>query len=612
MNIDGTLILENTASGDGADQGGGAIYNFNAGTLVIANATISNNDADGTLGSGGGILNDAGAQLTITDTEISGNTAIRAGGGIEDNSGTSTILLTNVNLSGNAAMGPPGNGGGLHITGAGSATISGGTVSDNTASLQGGGLWNGSGTMIITDTMIDGNIASGDAATDGGGGIFNVSGALEISGATMTNNMAEGTSGSGGAVFSGNGMITIDDSSIILNSANRAGGGIEIVAGDLTINATAMNENNVNGSAGTANPGNGGALHVSGVATVEISGGTISANSAGQEGGGLWNQTGSVMTVNNVTIDGNTASGGGIDDGGGGIFNNGGTLTVSASTISNNSATGLLGRGGGIHINSGTATMVRSTISGNSSLTNGGGIYNNGGLSINANTITLNTATLNGGGISNNSDTSPTLTNTIVAGNIAVLAGADLYTESVDMTSNGYNLIGAANAYASSETDITGTVENPFEIVLEDLGDNGGDTFTHKMACPSPAADMGDPEDNSQDQLGQDVFNGRRDIGAYEAQENCSLGVDDFVLANRSIVYPNPSVNGVFTLELAQNHGTGANIMVYEIGTGKLVKEMQAQNLSVELGMENLAGGTYVMQIVSDTATETHKLIIGR
>ena len=612
MNIDGTVITNNTASGNGADQGGGGIYNLNAGTLVIANATITNNDADGTLGSGGGILNDVDAELTITDTEISGNTAIRAGGGIEDNSGTSTIVLTNVMLDGNSVSGPPGNGGGLHITGAGSATITGGSVSNNSASLQGGGLWNGSGTMTITDVMIDSNVAGGDAATDGGGGVYNVSGMVEIAASTITSNMADGTSGSGGGIFSADGMVTIDDSTINLNSANRAGGGIEIVVGDLTINGTAMNNNNVSGSAGLPNPGNGGALHISGAAMVDITGGTVNNNSAGREGGGLWNQTGATMNVSNVTIDGNTALGIASDDGGGGIFNNGGTLNVSASTISNNSAAGLLAQGGGIHINSGSATVVRTTISGNTALTNGGGIYNNADLDINANTITLNSATLNGGGISNNSDTSPTMTNTIVAGNLAIAAGADLYTESEDMMSNGYNLIGIANAYVSAETDITGSVGTPFEIMLDELADNGGDTFTHRLACPSPAADMGDPEDDSQDQLGQDVFNGRRDIGAYEAQEACALGVDDFTLANKSMIYPNPSVNGIFNLELVQDHGTGADIKVYEIGTGKLVKEVQAESLSVELGMENLASGTYVMQIVSDTATETHKLVIGR
>lgn len=615
MNIDGTVITSNTASGAGADQGGGGIYNLNGGTLVIANATISDNTADGTLGSGGGILNDVGSQLTITDTEISGNTAIRAGGGIEDNSGTSTIILTNVELTGNSVSGPPGNGGGLHITGSGSATITGGTVSNNSASLQGGGLWNGSGTMTIANVTIEDNEAGGDAATDGGGGVFNVSGTVEISDSTLSGNLATGTSGSGGGIFSGDGMVTIDDSTITLNSANRAGGGIEIIAGDLTVNSSFLNENNVSGGAGVPNPGNGGALHISGAANVEFNGGTVNANIAAREGGGLWNQNGSVMTVNNLTISGNTATGVAADDGGGGIFNNGGTLNVNTSTISGNSAAGLLAQGGGIHINTGTANIVRSTISGNTALTNGGGIYNNGELMVNANTITLNSATVSGGGISNNSSIAPTITNTIVAGNLSVVAGADLYAEGEMITSMGYNLIGIADteAYISADTDISGSLTTPLEIELLALGDNGGSTFTHKLGCPSPAADMGNPDDNSQDQLGQDVFNGRRDIGAYESQEACSLDTEDFTAsANRSIVYPNPSVNGVFNLELAQNHNSNVEIAVYDLATGKLIMEVQANTINMEIGMQKFASGTYVMQIVSDAATETHKLIIRR
>ena len=615
MNIDGTVINGNTASGDGADQGGGGIYNLNGGTLVIANATISNNIADGTLGSGGGILNDVGSQLTVTDSEISGNTAVRAGGGIEDNSGISTIMLTNVMLTGNSVSGPPGNGGGLHITGSGSATITGGMVSNNYAGLQGGGLWNGSGTMTITDVTIQNNEAAGGAATDGGGGVFNVSGMVSISGSTITGNTATGVSGSGGGIFSSNGTVNIDDTMITLNSANRAGGGIEVIDGTLMISTSALNENDVNGTAGTPNPGNGGALHISGATMFDISESTVSANIAAREGGGLWNQNGSTMTVTNVTISDNIAAGVAADDGGGGIFNNGGTLNVSNSTISGNSATGLLGQGGGIHINAGSAMVVKTTISGNTALTNGGGIYNNAELMINANTITLNAATVSGGGISNNSMMSPTVTNTILAGNLAIVAGADVYAEGEMVTSMGYNLIGIADAeaYVSAETDITGSLTTPLEVELLALADNGGSTFTHKLGCPSAAADMGDPDDNSQDQTGQDVFNGRRDIGAYESQEACSLDTEDFAAsAVRSIVYPNPSNSGVFNIELAQNHGDNAGVAVYDLGTGKLVMEMKADAMATALNMEELASGTYVMQIVSDFATETHKIVIRR
>jgi hypothetical protein len=32
--------------------------------------------------------------------------------------------------------------------------------------------------------------------------------------------------------------------------------------------------------------------------------------------------------------------------------------------------------------------------------------------------------------------------------------------------------------------------------------------------------------------------------------------------------------------------------------------------MNIELGMSGFASGTYVMQIVSDNATETHKLVV--
>ncbi|NDI98071.1 T9SS type A sorting domain-containing protein [Flavobacterium sp. LaA7.5] len=613
MNIDGTVISGNTASGAGADQGGGGIYNLNGGTLTIMNATISNNVADGAAGSGGGILNDVGSMLTVTDTEISGNTAMRAGGGIEDNSGTSTIMLTNVILNGNITSAAPGNGGGLHITGSGSAVISGGSVTNNTAALQGGGLWNGTGTMTVSNVMIDGNTASGASAADGGGGIFNTNGTLIVENSTITNNIANGTSGNGGGIFSAAGDVTIVNTDIMNNSANRAGGAIEIIAGTLTVNDSELSGNDVDGGAGTPNPGNGGALHVSGAATIVFNGGMVNNNMAAREGGGLWNQTGSVMTVNNVTLDSNTAAGGASDDGGGAIFNNGGTLNVNGSTLSNNAATGLLGRGGGIHVNAGTANVMLTTISGNTALTNGGGIFNNAELNVNANTITLNSATISGGGISNSSAMSPMIKNSIIAGNIAVVSGADVFSDEGMISSNGYNLIGldGSDAFDANEDDMVGTVGSPIDAGLLALADNGGPTFTHMLNCPSVAADMGDPNDNFDDQTGASVFNGRRDIGAYEAQEPCVLANENFTAGNiESVIYPNPSVNGFFNIELAANHTAGADVLIYEIGTGKLVKQMKAENMSIAISMNGYASGTYILQIISDKATETHKVVI--
>ncbi|MEZ5944589.1 MAG: hypothetical protein R3C18_24645 [Planctomycetaceae bacterium] len=156
----------------------------------------------------------------------------------------------------------PGNGGAMHVTGLATVTLTGGTVSGNTAALEGGGLWNSTGRMNVNNVLVDGNTASGDAADDGGGGIFNNGGRLAVTGSTLSNNIADGASGSGGGIFSTAGLVTVKDSTLSGNVANRAGGGVEIVDGNFDSNNSIF-DGNVAGPMGSANPGNGGALHVS-------------------------------------------------------------------------------------------------------------------------------------------------------------------------------------------------------------------------------------------------------------------------------------------------------------------------------------------------------------
>jgi predicted outer membrane repeat protein len=116
--------------------------------------------------------------------------------------------------------------------------------------------------------------------------------------------------------------------------------------------------------------GYGGAILVDAGAALAVSGSTLSGNSAGQYGGGIF--SGGTLTVSGTTLSGNTASAAA----GGGIYNYFGTLTVSGSTLSGNSA-GF--DGGGIY-NQGTATVSGTTLSGNSaSAAAGGGIYNSFG-----------------------------------------------------------------------------------------------------------------------------------------------------------------------------------------------------------------------------------------
>ncbi|EMI28449.1 choice-of-anchor Q domain-containing protein [Rhodopirellula europaea] len=397
MTIENSDFFANSAFGDASDDGGGAIFN-NGGTVNVADTSIDLNFAEGLAGSGGGILS-VGGRVSLFDTSITRNFANRAGGGIESAGGT-RLDLESIDLIGNVA-GPtgsaaPGNGGGIHVTGTGDTTITGGSVLDNSAAREGGGLWNDQGTMTVVGTLISENVASGGAADDGGGGIFNNGGTLLVSRATISMNAANGVAGSGGGVLSVGGQATISDSTLTGNVANRAGGGIEVAGGTLTELTDTDLIDNVAGPDGSAAPGNGGGLHVTGGGDTTITGGDVRSNFAALEGGGLWNGSGT-MTVDGTTIRGNVASGDAADDGGGGIFNNGGTLIVTGAMITSNAADGISGSGGGVLNLGGTATISDTAITGN-------------------------VANRAGGGIESTSDSTTTLTNVSLDGNNAGVA----------------------------------------------------------------------------------------------------------------------------------------------------------------------------------------------
>ncbi len=272
MVIDSVQIMNNTASGAPADQGGGGIFNA-GGTVEIRNQPlISGNVADGLTGSGGGILNDMGGNLTVVNSTISGNTSVRAGGGIEDNSGAgTTFTLIDVTLDGNATASSPGNGGGVHITGPGDLMISGGLVTNNTANAEGGGLWNGSGLMVIDSVQIMNNTASGAMANQGGGGIFNAGGTIEINASAIANNMVDGTGQGGGLQNDNNGSVSVMVSTISGNSSATNGGGISNSGSIMITNSTvAMN----------STTGMGGGIQVTDTSMIVIAGSIIATNAA--------------------------------------------------------------------------------------------------------------------------------------------------------------------------------------------------------------------------------------------------------------------------------------------------------------------------------------------
>ena len=297
MLIRSSNISANQANGDAADNGGGGLFN-DGGTMTVQNTVISDNTALGTSGSGGGIL--SLGDLSVTMGTISGNSASRAGGGIEANNADTT--LRSLTLSGNSTGAAPGNGGGMHITGAGNADIFMTTVTGNTAASEGGGLWNSTGEMKVMASTVIGNTANGAESTNGGGGLFNNGGTMTVTRSTIGANFAPGASGSGGGIFNDQGTLAVRISTISGNSASRAGGGVEANAGDTTLSDTSLLGNQTGPS-----PGNGGGLHLTGAGNVLIARGGVYDNTATNEGGGLWNSSTGTMTVVRTGIARNTA-----------------------------------------------------------------------------------------------------------------------------------------------------------------------------------------------------------------------------------------------------------------------------------------------------------------
>ncbi len=429
MNVSDTRITGNTVVGADATQGGGGLFQEAGatGTLTVDGSTISGNTATGPGASGGGIMNDQ-ATIEVTDTVIDGNEAVRAGGGIEANAGTSS--LDQVTLSNNKAGPTPGNGGGMHVTGAGTVDINSSTVTKNSATAEGGGLWNsGAGQFTVTNTAVVGNTAAGVTADQGGGGLFQEAGAtgnLTVNGGTITDNKATGAAGSGGGILNDQGTVEVTGTTIARNTSVRAGGGIEANIGSTTLDTVNLSTNTTG-----AGPGNGGGLHLTGAGDVKVLGSTVSGNKAAAEGGGLWNSATGTFLVEGTTVSANTAGGNDADQGGGGIFNDGGALTVRGSKVLDNVASGTSGSGGGIISLAGSLTVSDTALSGNVARRAGGGIEVANGTSALTNVSLRNNVTSrnpgNGGGLHVGGTGKVTYNGGTVTGNIAAAEGGGLW-----------------------------------------------------------------------------------------------------------------------------------------------------------------------------------------
>lgn len=480
INLDGATFNKCEAAGGGSAiyLGAGAVIN----SLVANGATFSNNKACT------GSTNYGGTFRTV------GNAAVNA-------TFTNCSFYSNTSMDGAAIYWNSGRvyNGTTYIVAAPSLTLNGCTVRNNTASRNGGGIYN-EAKLSLKNT----DIYSNKAAYGGGISMRNYSNvngqlpkslSLELD---STTNIYSNTATSNGAGIHfeirdtamesqapANGgkidyKLVLNGAKIYSNTATGNGGGVcfESLTGadkffvfDVELNSGEIYSNKAT---------NGGGIYATSVdhdLGIIINGGVIGgsgkANTATNNGGGVYIHSAQIaMKMNNGSIAYNTAT-----NNGGGIYVNAGTAEFTGGILSNNTAN----NGGGVFIAGvGAVTMnpvtdasgnitSYATVTQNEANASGGGVYVSGAsiFNINEGIISRNKAkSNNGGGIAMSSGT-------------INVRGGNFYNNEALNNNGGAIMAAGASSKVSIIGGIIGSVNN---IELANKAGRGGGVYVHNGA----------------------------------------------------------------------------------------------------------------------------------
>jgi hypothetical protein len=334
LNIENGNAVAHPGSHTKFDGAGGGI--LNKGNLEVDNCQVFDNGSDGEgtvflkVTRGGGVYNTINATLGVNQSEFFNNFANFAGGGIYNERGL--VVVAHSTMINNSTFG---DGGAIFDHAGVAVQVIDGNLSSNVAS-RGGALFTlHDGDVMLSLTLLSHNSANMGKAV--GGAVFDFDSTLVINdGSTLQDNHAF----NGGGIYTVNGGVTIDNSSLIHNTADTAmgnGGGIYSNASFVDIT---NNSHLVNNTAGS----NGGAI-VARFSDLMVSDSEFSDNTAGENGGAIYHWHG--------------------------------TMEVTGSTLRDNTAT--IGVGGALFVANDVAVVTGSQLITNHAAAKGGGIDNGGG-----------------------------------------------------------------------------------------------------------------------------------------------------------------------------------------------------------------------------------------
>ncbi len=432
---------------------------------AIQHGEICNGNHDGwtkldntmtSLGEGMYFLENA---VTISQTiEINGDVTLCLNGQTLEMTGSDSVMkvkdsrnLTLFDEESNAGVITGGERSGIYVDENANFMMKGGSISKNEANeANGGGVYvakNANFTML--DGIISENITGEGTRQEkggAGGGVYVDGGTFEMEGGIISGNCAYGhkldstfdvDSFGGGVCVLNEGSFTMSGDSAIQgeNYSKISGGGVYIKDSNFT-----------------------------------MTGGTISENSTGNSGGGVYVYNGTTFTMTNGTISKNHS---GVS--GGGICIQDTQFTMTNSTISENEAK----MGGGIYAVISEVVMQDSSISENEAKNSGGGVLigNTSEFEISGNSIiTGNKVTdgghgSGGGGVIVGSQSTFTIKDTSkITNNIVTVSNADA------ASGGGGVYVSGGTFIMSDNSEIT---ENEVDVNTEADSHGGGGVFVY-------------------------------------------------------------------------------------------------------------------------------------
>ena len=458
-----------TLNGNSSGYYGGALRADSSATVYInGNSVISNN-----MGTTGAALYFSSSSLEAENVTIENNNAEQnTNGTVYFNGGAH--ILNNITATGNKA-----NTGGVFDLNKATVTMSSIVAKDNEANL-GGVIYARMSTLEIADSTFENN-----KSTTNGGAISLAGTTLDISGESVFKENS--AAGHAGAVYVSyyeekegselikkwSGILTVIGASFENNTA-MGGGAISIrTSCEADITDSEFINNSVSGFA-DENDGNGeggGAIYV-GYGSLTLNNVTMTGNTAADGFGGAVNACDSTVTVNGGSFDNNTSMGGGAVN----VLDNS-NVTFNVTYFNSNVALGEANTLGGGAINSASSDLTVSgvTMDDNSSTYYGGAINARKGTVVIENSVIKNTQGGTGAALYfREAGTVVTLTDITLTDNVSTANGIIYMTNAGTLTVDG--LIATANsAHQGGVFYVSGGVITLNNVTAtENNADNGG------------------------------------------------------------------------------------------------------------------------------------------